>query len=160
MLKRRAFLPALIGVFSGLGAFLTPTPLFAAKVRHSRTRLNGNMVPHIERRATAHMPYAALEDSAAFHELAENCRLAMIEQLRSEGAPINVWRVGMIGGIVGSRIDARTGLEQEWKDEHHFYVRTRASVEHEPRQYIEGVDVLPRKVLSVKELPDGRLVVV
>lgn len=108
------------------------TSVFAPSVRPSDRRLNGDGALNIERSIRAYMPYAALEDAEAFHAIAEQQRLAMIHALQEVGAPINVWRVGMVGGVVASRIDAITGMEQEWKDSHVFYVRTRASHESQP----------------------------
>jgi hypothetical protein len=111
--------------------------VFAEHVRHTQRALNRNLKHHTQRTLMAHLPYVALEDSQAFHEIAETVRLAMIDKLREEGAPINVWRVGVAEGFVASKIEARTGHEQPWRDEHCFSVRTRVSVERPPF-YSEG----------------------
>jgi len=78
------------------------------------------------------MDWRTLEDPQRFHEQAESVRLAMIDALRAEGAPINVWRVGHMHGVAGRSVDVITGEPMPWKDEHYFYVRTRVSVERPP----------------------------
>jgi hypothetical protein len=116
------------------GVFAKPRSVFAEHVRYTHKRLNRNLQEHTQRTLMAGLPYVALEDPQAFHEIAERVRLAMIDKLREEGAPINVWRVGVAEGFVASKIEARTGTEQPWRDEHYFSVRTRVSVERPPFQ--------------------------
>ena len=116
---------------------LEPRPLFASYVRQSTRRLNRNAKEHIERGICATMPYRALEDAVAFHEIAEQIRLQMIAALLECGAPINVWRVGQHAGLVAATINYATGEAIPWKDAHQFLVRTRASVEHPPYELAE-----------------------
>lgn len=131
-MKRRGFIATLAALPVIAASFWKPPSVFAKHVRQSMARLNGNGIPHVERAATASMPYAVLEDRDAFHERAEQCRVAMIEELRKVGAPINVWRVGQMRGITARPINFLTDAPIPWKDEHFFCVRTRASVEATP----------------------------
>lgn len=134
-MKRRNFLGgigAAVAAFSASAWAMRPRSVFAKDVRDTQRRLNRNGKPHIERRTQVQMPYLALEDAEAFHERAELVRLAMIEELRKVGAPINVWRVGVMRGNIATNVDVYTGETVPWKDIHFFTVRTRASVEHQP----------------------------
>lgn len=106
--------------------------LFEPEVRESMRRLNRNGEPHREYGVGASMPYAALEDKDAFHEIAEHIRLSMVEELIRTEAPINVWRAGRQHGIVASDINAYTGEGQQWEDRHKYYVRVRVSRETPP----------------------------
>jgi hypothetical protein len=92
------------------------------------------------------VPYVALEDAEAFHDIAEQVRLQMIARLQEHGAPINVWRLGFLHGDVAT--DVYSGVSGEGRlfadgsgiqDKHHLWLRTRVSVEHAPFQFPEGV---------------------
>lgn len=134
-MRRRLFLSAVPASIAAAFVALNPRPLFASVVRQSVRRWNRNGQPHVERATRMVMPYTMLEDPQTFHDQAELVRLAMIDELRKVGAPINVWRVGqMVGASEGVYIHDREGeiADHVWRDRHHFYVRTRASVETPP----------------------------
>ena len=118
--------------------FAKPQSVFAERVRYTQLRLNRNLKTHTERSMSAEMRHVVLEDRDAFHSIAEQMRLAMLEKLKGAGAPINVWRVGEMGGVIASRVDFRTGEAKPWEDKHHFYVRTRVSVERPPFLHGDG----------------------
>jgi hypothetical protein len=130
---RRGF----FGLVAAVAAFVgvKQAPLFADHVRQSVRKMNRSGDEHTERQMSAVMPYTALEDAAAFHAIAERQRLAMIAELRTMGAPINVWRVGMCNGVVAVPVNRYTGMPQPWRDEHIFTVRVRCSVETPPFAY-------------------------
>jgi hypothetical protein len=89
---------------------------------------------------SASIPYAALEDRDAFHDAAEQVRQMMLTALRETDAPINVWRLGQVGGYVACTFDYARGEERPWKDEHRFYVRVRTSIESSPLSAKEPVN--------------------
>lgn len=138
MATRRSFLGgALAGAVACVaGVFAEPRSVFAERVRYTQRRLNRNLKPHTERSMTATISHISIEDHDAFHTIAEQMRLAMLEKLKEEGAPVNVWRLGEMGGVIASRVDFRTGEAKPWEDKHHFYVRTRVSVERQPYSHV------------------------
>jgi hypothetical protein len=143
-MKRRTFFVAIPAAIAGALLLAAPRSVFAAKVRNSLRRLNQNGKPHTQYMSGCVVPYVALEDAEAFHEIAEQVRLQMIARLQEHGAPINVWRVGFLHGDVATDVYSGmvaagllSGDGRGIQDEHHLWLRTRVSVEQAPFQFPE-----------------------
>jgi hypothetical protein len=106
--------------------------VFARYVRETDMARNADGGAHTQRALSATVPYTALEDAEAFHELAEQIRLGMLDKLREDGAPVNTWRLGQVGGFVACTFDYARDEEKPWKDEHVVYLRVRTSIERSP----------------------------
>ena len=107
-------------------------PLFAADIRESEKRRNRNGIPHTSRLLRANIDPALLNNADAFHRVAEELRLAMLDKFLEHGAPINVWRIGELAGDVRVMYAAGEGELGEPVDLCHLTLRTRVSVEHPP----------------------------
>jgi hypothetical protein len=117
------------GWFDGLRdhpVMRTEPSVFADDVRYSVRRLNGDGQPNLEHGCGVNIGHLVLEDYARFHEAAEVVRQQMLELLRTH-APINVWRVGQVRGVIGAL--------KSWDGEGSLFARTRTS--HETQRGVE-----------------------